>query len=326
MAPPWHDLMRRQIKEAGMATSVGFIGVGNMGNPMASNVLKAGFPMTVYDRSPQAMENLLQAGAHPAASAREVAEAAEIVLTSLPASPDVEAVYLEPGGLVESAKPGTILIDLSSVFPSTPRKIEPQAMARGVHFLEAPVSGGVTGARAATLAIMVGGNPEVLTRAQPVLRAIGPNIFHVGAVGAGNTVKAINNMMASVNALAMMEGLALGVKAGLDPMTIYEVVKASSGGSKALERIPTSLIPRRFEPGFKVQLMNKDLETFNTIAKALHVPVSFANVAQQYQQMAIAAGLAEQDTSVVMTLIERLAAVEVSRPEQPVSPPPAPAR
>jgi len=309
-----------------MATSVGFIGVGNMGNPMASNVLKAGFPMIVYDRNPQAMENLLQAGAQRAASAREVVEGSEIVLTSLPASPDVEAVYLEPGGLVDSAKPGTMLIDLSSVLPSTPRKIEPRAQARGVHFLEAPVSGGVSGARAATLAIMVGGDPETLTRAQPVLRAIGPNIFHVGPVGAGNTVKAINNMMASVNALAMMEGVALGVKAGLDPMTIYEVVKASSGGSKALERIPNSLIPRRFEPGFKVQLMNKDLETFNTIAKELHVPVSFANVAQQYQQMAIAAGLAEQDTSVVMTIIERLAAMQVSRPEQPVSPPPAPAR
>jgi 3-hydroxyisobutyrate dehydrogenase-like beta-hydroxyacid dehydrogenase len=297
-----------------------------MGNPMASNVLKAGFPMIVYDRNPQAMENLLQAGAQRAASARDVVEGSEIVLTSLPASPDVEAVYLEPGGLVDSAKPGTMLIDLSSVLPSTPRKIEPRAQARGVHFLEAPVSGGVSGARAATLAIMVGGDPETLTRAQPVLRAIGPNIFHVGPVGAGNTVKAINNMMASVNALAMMEGVALGVKAGLDPMTIYEVVKASSGGSKALERIPNSLIPRQFEPGFKVQLMNKDLETFNTIAKELHVPVSFANVAQQYQQMAIAAGLAEQDTSVVMTIIERLAAMQVSRPEQPVSPTPAPAR
>jgi 3-hydroxyisobutyrate dehydrogenase-like beta-hydroxyacid dehydrogenase len=226
--------------------------------------------------------------------------------------------------LVDSAKPGTILIDLSSVLPSTPRKIEPQAQARGVHFLEAPVSGGVSGARAATLAIMVGGDPELLTRAQPVLRAIGPNIFHVGPVGAGNTVKAINNMLASVNALAMMEGVALGVKAGLDPMTIYEVVKASSGASKALERIPNALLPRQFEPGFKVQLMNKDLETFNTIAKELHVPVSFANVAQQYQQAAIAAGLGDHDTSVVMTIIERLAAVEVSRPE-PLSPPP-PAR
>jgi 2-hydroxymethylglutarate dehydrogenase len=310
------------MKEAGMASSVGFIGVGNMGNPMAYNVLKAGFPMVVYDKNSQAMENLVQAGAQRATSAREVVEGAEIVLTSLPASPDVEAVYLEPQGLVESAKPGTILIDLSSVLPSTPRKIAPRAKARGVHFLEAPVSGGVTGARAATLAIMVGGDPETLTRVQPVLRAIGPNIFHVGPVGAGNTVKAINNMMASVNALAMMEGLALGVKAGLDPMTIYEVVKASSGGSKALERIPNSLIPRKFDPGFKVQLMNKDLDTFNTIAKELHVPVSFANVAQQYQQAAMAAGLADHDTSVVMTIIERLAAVEVSRPEQLTSPPP----
>jgi 3-hydroxyisobutyrate dehydrogenase len=309
-----------------MAISVGFIGVGNMGNPMAYNVLKAGFPMTVYDQNPRAMENLVQAGAQHADSAHGVVEASELVLTSLPASPDVEAVYLESEGLVDSAKLGTILIDLSSVFPSTPRKIEPRAKARGLHFLEAPVSGGVSGARAATLAIMVGGDPEVLARAQPVLRAIGPNIFHVGPVGAGNTVKAINNMMASVNALAMMEGVALGVKAGLDPMTIYEVVKASSGGSKALERIPNALIPRKFEPGFKVALMNKDLETFNTIAKELHVPVSFANVAQQFQQAAMAAGLADYDTSVVMTIIERLAAVEVARSEQPISPIPPPAR
>ena len=291
-----------------MAVTVGFIGVGNMGNPMAYNVLKAPFAMTVFDMNPKAMENLIQAGARRAGSPGEVVESSEIVFTSLPASPDVEAVYLEPGGLVERAKPGTILIDLSSVLPSTPRKIEPRAKARGVHFLEAPVSG----ARAATLAIMVGGDAEPLKRAEPVLRAIGPNIFHVGPVGAGNTVKAINNMMASVNSCAMMEGLALGVKAGLDPMTIYEVVKASSGGSKALERIPKALIPRDFQPGFKVALMNKDLDTFNTIAKELHVPVSFANVAQRYQQAALAAGLGEQDTSVIMTVIERLAAVKVS--------------
>src|SRR2546428_3382326 len=209
-----------------MAVTVGFIGVGNMGNPMASNVLKAQFPMTVFDTNPKAMENLIQAGARRAASPREVVETSEIVFTSLPASPDVEAVYLEPGGLVDQAKPGTILIDLSSVLPSTPRKIEPRAKARGVHFLEAPVSG--------------------------------------------------------------------GVKAGLDPMTIYEEVKASSGGSKALERIPKALIPRDFEPGFKVALMNKDLDTFNTIAKELHVPVAFPNVAQRYQQAALAARPGEQ--------------------------------
>jgi 3-hydroxyisobutyrate dehydrogenase len=298
-----------------MALSVGFIGVGNMGNPMAGNVLKAGFAMSVFDRNPQAMENLVKAGARRAASAQDVVEHAEVVLTSLPASPDVEAAYLEPGGLVERARPGTILVDLSSVLPSTPRKIEPAAKARGLHFLEAPVSGGVSGARAATLALMVGGDAEVLKRADPVLRAMGPNVFHVGPVGAGNIVKAINNMMACVNACAMMEGVALGVKAGLDPMTIYDVVKASSGGSKALERIPAALIPRKFEPGFKVALMNKDLETFSTIAKELHVPVSFANVAQRYQQAALAAGLGEQDTSVVMTIIEKLSAVQVGRAE-----------
>jgi 2-hydroxymethylglutarate dehydrogenase len=292
-----------------MALSVGFIGVGNMGNPMAGNVLKAGFPMTVFDMNPKAMENLLQVGARRGTSAQDVVDRSEVVLTSLPASPDVEAAYLEPGGL-ERAKPGTILIDLSSVLPSTPRKIEPRARARGVHFLEAPVSGGVTGARAATLAIMVGGEKAALAQAEPVLRAMGPNIFHVGPAGAGNTVKAINNMMACVNSAAMMEGFVLGVKAGLDPMTIYEVVKASSGGSKALERIPRALIPRDFEPGFKVALMNKDLETFHSIAKELHVPVTFSSLAQHYQQAALAAGLGEQDTSVVFTIIERLAGMK----------------
>src|SRR5438876_4415 len=178
-----------------MATSVGFIGVGNMGNPMAGNVLKS-FPLTVFDKNPNAMSNLIAAGAQKAGSPQEVLERAEIVMTCLPASPDVEALYLDAGGLVERAKPGMILIDLSSVLPSTPRKIEPRAKQRGVHFLEAPVSGGVSGAKAATLAVMVGGDAQVLERARPVLRALGPNIFSVGPVGAGNTVKAINNMMA----------------------------------------------------------------------------------------------------------------------------------
>jgi 3-hydroxyisobutyrate dehydrogenase len=292
-----------------MAVSVGFIGLGNMGNPMAANVLKSGFSLMVFDTNAEAMKNLIEAGAARAASATQVVESVEVLLTSLPGSPEVESVYLEPRGLVERARPGTVLVDLSSVLPSTPRRIEPKAQARGVHFLEAPVSGGVTGARAATLAIMAGGDAAVLERVRPILRAIGPNIYHVGPAGAGNTVKAINNMMASVNAIAMMEGLVVGLKAGLDLKTVSEIVKASSGNSNALARVERALIPRNFEPGFKVQLMNKDLETFNTIAKELHVPVSFANVAQRYQQAALAAGLGEKDTSVIFTLIERLAAV-----------------
>ena len=292
-----------------MAVSVGFIGLGNMGNPMAVNVLKNGFPMTVFDTNPQTMENLVHAGAKAAASAKQVVERAEVILTSLPGSPEVEGLYLGEGGLVELARPGSVLVDLSSVLPSTPRKLELRAKARGVHFLEAPVSGGVTGARAASLAVMCGGDAAVLERVRPILRSIGPNIYHVGAVGSGNTLKAINNMMASVNALAMMEGLVLGLKAGLDLHTMAEIVKASSGNSNALARVERALIPRNFEPGFKVQLMNKDLDTFNTIARELHVPVSFSNVAQRYQQAALAAGLGENDTSVIFTLIERLAAL-----------------
>ncbi|MDB5927082.1 MAG: hypothetical protein JWN13_6018 [Betaproteobacteria bacterium] len=290
-----------------MAVSVGFIGLGNMGNPMASNVLKSGFPMTVFDKNPKAMDNLIQAGAKGATSAKQVVDSAEVLLTCLPGSPEVEALYLDAGGLIELAKRGSVLVDLSSVLPTTPRKLEPRAAARGVHYLEAPVSGGVTGARAATLAIMTGGDAAVLERVRPVLRAIGPNIYHVGTVGAGNTLKAINNMMSSVNALAMMEGMVLGLKAGLDLATMGKIVKASSGNSNALARVERNLIPRDFEPGFKVQLMNKDLETFNSIARELHVPVSFSNVAQRYQQAALAAGLGEKDTSVIFTLIEKLA-------------------
>jgi 3-hydroxyisobutyrate dehydrogenase len=290
-----------------MAVSVGFIGLGNMGNPMASNVLKSGFPMTVFDKNPKAMDNLIQAGAKGATSAKQVVESAEVLLTCLPGSPEVEALYLDAGGLIELAKRGSVLVDVSSVLPTTPRKLEPRAAARGVHYLEAPVSGGVTGARAATLAIMTGGDAAVLERVRPILRAIGPNIYHVGTVGAGNTLKAINNMMSSVNALAMMEGMVLGLKAGLDLETMGKIVKASSGNSNALARVERNLIPRDFEPGFKVQLMNKDLETFNSIARELHVPVSFSNVAQRYQQAALAAGLGEKDTSVIFTLIEKLA-------------------
>jgi 3-hydroxyisobutyrate dehydrogenase len=292
-----------------MTTQVGFIGLGNMGNPMALNVLKKGFRLAVFDKNPRAMENLVQAGAQGAASADEVVAAAEVVLTCLPGTPEVEDLYLTPKGLLEVAKPGMAFVDLSSVLPSTPRKLDARARERDVAFLEAPVSGGVTGARAATLAIMTGGDAAVLERVRPVLGAIGPNIYHIGKAGFGNTIKAINNMMSNVNAIAMMEGLTLGLKAGLDMKIMAEVISKSSGNSNALARVDRALIPRNFEPGFKVALMNKDLDTFNTLARELHVPVSFSNVAQRYQQAALAAGLGEKDTSVVFTIIEQLSGI-----------------
>lgn len=292
-----------------MTISVGFIGLGNMGNPMALNVLKKGYALTVFDMNPNAIKNVVAAGAKGASSAADVLANADVVFTSLPGSPEVEPFYLAAGGAIEKAKAGAVLIDLSSVLPSTPRKIEAAAKARGLKFLEAPVSGGVTGARAATLAVMTGGDAAVLEQVRPLLDAIGRNIYHVGPAGAANTIKAINNMMSTVNACAMMEGFAVGLKAGLDLKTMADIVKASSGNSNALARVDRALIPRDFEPGFKVALMNKDLETFHAIAKEVHVPVSFSNMAQHYQQSALAAGLGEKDTSVIFTLIEQRAAL-----------------
>jgi 3-hydroxyisobutyrate dehydrogenase-like beta-hydroxyacid dehydrogenase len=298
-----------------MTASVGFIGLGNMGNPMALNVLSKGFALTVYDKNPEAMENLVRAGGKGAASIAELVGNSEIVMTCLPGTPEVEELYLCAGGLIELASPGTVLVDLSSVLPSTPRKLEARAGARAVEFLEAPVSGGVHGARAATLAVMAGGEATVLERVRPVLEAIGPNIYHIGKVGLGNTLKAINNMMASVNGCAMMEGIALGLKAGLDLKTMADVISKSSGNSKSLSRIADALIPRNFEPGFKVALMNKDLETFNMIAKELHVPVSFSNASQRYQQAALAAGFGDKDTSIVFTIVEQLAGIQPPKPD-----------
>jgi 3-hydroxyisobutyrate dehydrogenase len=290
-----------------MALNVGFIGLGNMGNPMALNMLKKGFALTVYDLNANAMKNLLAAGAKGAASAADVVAASSVIVTSLPGTPEVEALYLGAGGIVEKAKAGDTLIDLSSVLPSTPKKIEATAKAKGMKFLEAPVSGGVTGAAAATLAVMTGGDKAVLEEVRPLLNAIGQNIYHVGPAGAANTIKAINNMMSTVNACAMMEGLMVGLKAGLDLKTMGDIIKTSSGNSNALARVDRALIPRNFEPGFKVALMNKDLDTFHAIAKELHVPVNLSNIAQQYQQSALAAGLGEKDTSVIFTLIEQRA-------------------
>lgn len=286
---------------------LGFIGVGNMGNPMAMNLIKKGFPLTVFDMNAEAMKNLVAAGAKGATSAAEAVAQADVVFTSLPGSPEVEPFYLGAGGAIEKAKAGAIFVDLSSVLPTTPKKIEAAAKARGLRFLEAPVSGGVTGARAATLAVMTGGDAAVLEAVRPMLNAIGQNIYHVGPAGSGNTIKAINNMLSTVNACALMEGLAVGLKAGLDMKAMADIIKASSGNSNAIPRVERAFIPRNFEPGFKVALMNKDLDTFHSIAKALNVPVTFSNMAQHYQQAALAAGLGDKDTSVIFTLIEERA-------------------
>jgi 3-hydroxyisobutyrate dehydrogenase len=293
---------------------IGFVGVGRMGNPMVSNLLKAGFRVVVYDLNKAAVAALAPQGAISVQSPHEVAARCPVVCTSLPNSLDVEQVYLGEGGILAGAKEGAIGIDLSSILPSSARKVARVCAEKGMHFLEAPVSGGVKGAAEATLTIMVGGKAEILEQVRPILEAIGKNIFLVGAVGHGNTVKAINNMMAAVNNMVMMEGMVLGAKAGLDPKLLYEVIKVSSGNSFVLEGLVQSIIPRNFEPGFTVSLMNKDLETVTAIGKELHVPLLLAHITQQYYESALASGLGEKNTTALITLLERIVGVEVAGP------------
>ena len=273
-----------------MATSVGFIGVGNMGNPMAGNVLKS-FPLTVFDKNPAAMSNLVAAGAQKAGSAQEVVERSEIVMTCLPASPDVEALYLEPGGLVERARPGTILIDLSSVLPSTPRKIEPRAKARGVHFLEAPVSGGVTGARAATLAVMVGGDAEALESIRPVLERSAAEITHCGDVGAGAVAKLCNNLVQFQAWQGYVDAFRIGTASGLSDETLLQVLgwimndnaRTFLAARKVLEQNPDNA-PLRERFTSVMKLAEKDLHL--ALDVAYRVGVSVPGAALCSQQMA----------------------------------------
>ncbi|RMF86288.1 MAG: NAD(P)-dependent oxidoreductase, partial [Nitrospinota bacterium] len=302
------------MKGEGKWQEIGFIGLGNMGHPMVTNLLQAGFRVVVYDINPQAVAALTQKGASSASSARAIAERCPVFCTSLPGSPEVEQVYLGEEGLLAGAQSGAIGIDFSSVLPSTARKVAQACTAKGMHYLEAPVSGGVKGAREATLTLMVGGPAEILEQVRPVLEAIGKRIFRVGEVGQGNTVKAINNMLAAVNTMVMIEGMVLGAKAGLDPQLLYDVMRVSSGGSFVLDWVPQSIIPRRFAPGFTVALMHKDLETVISIGKDLHVPLTLAHLTQQYYEAGLAAGLGGQDLTALITLLERLVGVEVTSP------------
>src|SRR5262245_39134895 len=213
---------------------VGFIGLGQMGMPMARNVMRAGFPLAVYNRSRVKVDQLAAEGATPAGSAAELARECDVVLSCLPVPRDVESVYLGDGAVVAAARAGALLCDLSTIDPQTHARIATAAAARQLDYLDAPVSGGTSGARDATLSIMVGGPASGVERARPVLEAMGKNIYHVGPVGAGATVKLINQMMGAICHLGVVEGLVLGARAGIDPDLLVEIVSNSSGGSRAL--------------------------------------------------------------------------------------------
>jgi 3-hydroxyisobutyrate dehydrogenase/2-hydroxy-3-oxopropionate reductase len=282
-----------------------------MGMPMARNVMRAGFPLTVYNRSRAKVDRLAAEGAAAAGSAAELAADCDVVLSCLPVPRDVESVYLGDGGVVAAGRAGAVLCDMSTIDPATHRRIAAAAEARGLDYLDAPVSGGTSGAKDATLAIMVGGPAAAFERARPVFEAMGKNVYHVGPVGAGATVKLINQMMGAICHLGVVEGLVLGTKAGIDPRLLFEIVSNSSGGSRALGGAAPNVLTRNFEPGFTLDLMQKDVSLAVEMARQLGVRALAGALAEQVIQEARGLGLGGRATHALVQPLERAAGVEV---------------
>lgn len=286
---------------------IGFIGLGTMGKPMAKNLLSAGFEVVVHNRSRGAVEELVAAGAVDGGSPAGVAEKADVVISMVPDSPDVEMVYLWENGALESVREGQILIDMSTVAPSTARKVYDEVRAKGAGFLDAPVSGGEAGAIAATLSIMVGGDKEAFDKVLPVFEALGKNIVYMGPSGAGQSAKLCNQVICGLNILATAEGLMLGIKSGLDPELLLKAISAGSAGSWMLSNLGPKMISGDMKPGFKVALQQKDLRLALDAAREVSVPLVGTAVVNQIFQIAESHGLGEQGTQAMIEALARLA-------------------
>jgi 2-hydroxymethylglutarate dehydrogenase len=291
---------------------IGFIGVGAMGNPMAQNLLKNGYKVNVYDLVPEQVKNLVELGAVSCPSGTEVARNSDLVITSLPNAKIVESVMTGPEGVIANCKPGTVIMDMSSVAPSTTQQMAKIASKAQVHYIDAPVSGGVAGASAGTLTIMVGCEPEIFDQIQPVLNVLGKNIFHVGPAGAGDAIKIVNNLLLGCNMAALAEALVLGVKCGLSPETMRDVIKVSSGRSYAFEaKVDKFILANQFNGGFAVDLQFKDLGLALDAGKDVSTPLPMTALATQVFGAARAKGLNKQDISSVIKVWEDLTGVEV---------------
>ena len=294
-----------------MKKTVGFIGLGIMGKPMARNLLKAGFPLVVFSRSKRPVEELVKEGAVSGDSPREVAERSEVLITMLPDSPEVKEVILGKDGILQGAKTGTVVIDMSSINPLVTQEIAKILKEKGVDMLDAPVSGGETGAIQGTLAIMVGGEDEVFKDCMEIFKALGKNIVHVGGIGAGGYVKLVNQIITALNLATVGEAFSLGVKAGLDPQVIYQAIRGGLAGSQILDSKAPMIFGRNFKPGFKIKLHHKDLNNALSTAKELGVPLPLSSFVQQIFVSLITEGKGEEDHSALATFFEKMAKVEI---------------
>ena len=287
---------------------LGFVGLGNMGGPMAANLVAAGHHLVVHDLDRERATPLVDAGAEWGDDAASVATDVEAVLLSLPTPGDVEAVVV---GMLDALSAGTTVVDLSTNSPALVRQLAALASERGVGFLDAPVSGGVRGARNASLAVMVGGDPDLVATLEPVLGAIGQHVFHTGPVGSGNVAKLVNNQLAFIGMMATTEALVLGAKAGIDPVVLRDIVRASSGNSFAWENGSRAILRDRLAPTFNCSLASKDIGLAQQLADELAVPTPMGRAARELIDGYRDGGFATEDVLATVKAVEERAGVQV---------------
>ena len=296
-----------------MPEQIGFIGLGIMGKPMAKNLLKAGYSLTVYDIVGEPVEELVTEGAARGSSNKDVASKSDTIITMVPDSADSEAAILGPNGVLEGAKAGSVVIDMSSIAPLVSQRIAAECANKGVEMLDAPVSGGEPGAINATLAIMVGGKQEVFDQNFDLLKTMGSNVVLTGDIGAGGITKLANQIIVAANIEALSEAMVLAQRAGVDPEKVFNAIRGGLAGSAVMEAKGPMMLDRNFQPGFRIRLHQKDLRNVLQTAQELNVPLPATALMQQILGALVNEGEADSDHAAILHFIEDLAKVEVKR-------------
>lgn len=285
---------------------VGFIGLGIMGKPMVRNILKGGYEVVVYDIEQSAVEKMVESGAEAAESSREAAEKCRVIITMLPNSPDVKKAVMGESGVLEGAQKDSILIDMSSISPETSKEVFEECAKKGVRMIDAPVSGGTAGAEAGTLALMVGGAEDTLEEVRPLLSTMAGSIVHCGPIGAGNTVKLVNQMIIAVELAGIAEAYGMGVRAGVKPQVIYDAIRRGGAGSRIMDLKMEKVIARDFAPGFRLNLHIKDVRNGIETSQKIGAAVPLTELAFDEMCYLNAHGMGMEDHCCIMKYYEML--------------------
>jgi len=292
---------------------IGFIGLGIMGKPMSKNLLKAGYELIVMDRNQEAVGEVVAAGATSAATPKEVAAQSDIIITMLPNSPHVKEVVLGENGVIEGAKQGAVVVDMSSIAPLVSREVGAKLAEKGVAFLDAPVSGGEPKAIDGTLSVMVGGNQEIFDKCYPIMKAMAGSVVLTGDIGAGNVTKLANQIIVAINIAAMSEALVLASKAGVEPELVYKAIRGGLAGSTVLEAKAPLVMDRKFDPGFRINLHIKDLNNVLETSHEMGVPLPLTAAVMEMMQALKVDGMGDADHGSLVRYYEKMAKVEVKR-------------